>query len=95
MTLRSYNEAAADPLASPLERETALLCEWNRTLAENARLRTALEVAERDAGLFAATLHMSAQQLGCDTHMVDHAVGELLAHVRSIDGLRDATKDPQ
>jgi len=39
MTIRPYDEVSKDPKASPLERETALLTEWNKTLHENAALR--------------------------------------------------------
>ena len=39
MTIRSYDEVSKDPKASPLERETALLTEWNKMLHENAALR--------------------------------------------------------
>jgi hypothetical protein len=41
-TSRSYFDACKDATASPLERETALLLEWNATLHENSRLRGAM-----------------------------------------------------
>jgi hypothetical protein len=41
--IRPYDEVSKDPKASPLERETALLVEWNKTLREAAILRAALE----------------------------------------------------
>lgn len=47
-TPRPYNEVAKDPAASPLERETALLSEWNKTLAENARLERELAEAREE-----------------------------------------------
>jgi hypothetical protein len=43
MTIRPYDEVSKDPNASPLERETALLVEWNKTLREVALIRNALE----------------------------------------------------
>ena len=46
------------------------------------RLKEALsevEVLARDSGLYRGTLFDSAKQLGCDEHMVDHAVKDLLA----------------
>lgn len=45
---------------------------------ENNRLVLALDVAMRDAGLYAATLTLTARHLGCDEHMVDHEVKRLL-----------------
>ncbi len=40
--VRPYAEVCHDATASPLERETALLKEWNVTLHENAVLRGAM-----------------------------------------------------
>jgi hypothetical protein len=42
MKIRPYNEVCQDPTASPLERETSLLAEWNETLRENCSLRNHL-----------------------------------------------------
>ena len=39
---RPYFDVCNDAAASPLERETALLSEWNATLHENSRLRGAM-----------------------------------------------------
>lgn len=47
--------------------------------AENDELKAKLETAERDSGLYCATLKLSAQKLGCEEHMVDHAVSDLIA----------------
>lgn len=47
--------------------------------AERDELKANLETAERDSGLYCATLKLSAQKLGCDEHMVDHAVADLIA----------------
>lgn len=55
-----------------------------RLEVELAALRQTAEVAERDAGLYAATLHLSAIKLGCDKHMVDHAVEDLLNEVATL-----------
>lgn len=41
--IRPYAEICHDATASPIERETALLKEWNATLRENAVLRGAME----------------------------------------------------
>lgn len=40
--MKSYFDVCRDATASPLERETALLTEWNATLRENSRLRGAM-----------------------------------------------------
>ncbi len=56
----------------------------NDALAELEKLRTEHEIAVRDAGLYAATLQLSASALGCETHMVDHAVKELLAELERV-----------
>ena len=40
--IRPYFDVCKDVTASPLDRETALLTEWNATLHENSRLRGAM-----------------------------------------------------
>lgn len=49
---------------------------------ELAALQNALEVAQRDAGLYAATLQLTAHHLGCEAHMVDHEVKRLLPNTK-------------
>lgn len=60
--VRPYNVVCMDSAASPLERETALLIEWNKSLAENsrlnfenARMREALEKIERHGPIMGST----------------------------------------
>lgn len=50
--VRPYAVVCMDPAASSLERETALLVEWNKTLAQNARLRDMLARAIRFVDAF-------------------------------------------
>jgi hypothetical protein len=38
--VRPYNVVCMDASASPLERETSMLIEWNKSLAENSRLKS-------------------------------------------------------
>lgn len=45
------------------------------------RIQQEVEIAHRDAGLYASTLARSASALGCEPHMVDHEVRRLLAEV--------------
>lgn len=42
IALRPYGDVCLDITASPMERETAMLTEWNATLRENSRLRGAM-----------------------------------------------------
>ena len=52
--------------------------------ADAARLCEELATAQRDAGLYAATLELSAKLLGCEPHMLNHAVERLLqAHAQA------------
>lgn len=48
-------------------------------IAQGEIYKAKLETAERDSGIYCATLKLSAQKLRCDEHMVDHAVSDLMA----------------
>jgi len=69
-SMKTYTQAELDQhvaAATAKERQA-------RELAEGE-----VEVLARDSGLYRGTLFDSAKQLGCDEHMVDHAVKALLA----------------
>lgn len=42
------------------------------------------DIAERDSGLYCGTLRIAAHQLGCDDHVVDHAVKDVLNREASL-----------
>jgi hypothetical protein len=74
-----------------------ILAQLSAAKTREEALRGEVDVLARDSGLYRGTLFDSAKQLGCDEHMVDHAVKDLLAKLTAseseVAGLRAALED--